>query len=109
MTSATANERTSLGTGWITVLLGAWLVISPFVLGFAHAPAGISNNVLVGLAVIGCSFLGVKHGLLRAANVLLGAWLYASALILYVPNHAYMWNNLFLADAVILAAVATEA
>lgn len=109
MTSATANERTSLGCGWITVFLGAWLVISPFVLGFAHAPAGISNNLAVGLAIIVCSFLGVKQGLLRAAIVLLGAWLYASALILYVPNHAYLWNNLILAGAVVLATVATEA
>jgi SPW repeat len=109
MTSATANERTSLGRGWVTVLLGVWLVISPFVLGFAHAPAGISNNVLVGLAIIACSFLGVKHGLLRAFNVLLAAWLYASAFILYVPNRAYLWNNLILAGAVILAAVAAEA
>lgn len=109
MTSATANERTSLGRGWVTVLLGVWLVISPFVLGFAHAPAGISNNVLVGLAVIACSFLGVKHSLLRAANVFLGAWLYASAFILYVPVRSFLWNNLFLAGAVILASVVTEA
>ena len=94
---------------WVTLFLGAWLVISPLVLGFAHAPAGISNNVLVGLAIIACSFLGVKHGLLRAAKVLLAAWLYASALILYVPCRAYMWNNLFLAGAVILASVVGEA
>jgi hypothetical protein len=91
------------------MILGAWLVISPFVLGFAHAPAGISNNVLVGLAIIACSFLGVNRGLLRAAIVLLGAWLYASAFILYVPDRAYLWNNLILSGVVVVAAVTAEA
>lgn len=95
--------------GWICVLLGAWMVISPFALGFSHAPAGISNNVLVGLAIIVCSFAGVKHGLLRASIVLLGAWMYASAFILYVPARSFLWNNLILAAAVLLAGVATEA
>jgi hypothetical protein len=109
MNTTAANDRTSLGIGWVTVFLGIWLVISPFVLGFAHAPAGISNNIAVGLVIIVCSFRGVKQGLLRAAIVLMGAWLYASAFILYVPVRAYLWNNLILAFAVILAAVASEA
>jgi hypothetical protein len=108
--NTTASERNSMSAaGWICVLLGAWMVISPFVLGFSHAPAGISNNVLVGLAIIVCSFAGVKHGLLRASVVLLGAWMYASAFILYVPARSFLWNNLILAAAVLLAGVATEA
>jgi hypothetical protein len=109
MNATTANPRTSLAGRWTTLFLGAWLVISPFVLGFAHAPAGISNNVLVGLAIIACSFLGMKQGLLRAGIVLLGAWLYASAFILNVPNRAYLWNNLILAGVVVVAAITTEA
>jgi hypothetical protein len=109
MNAITANPRTSMAGRWVTLFLGAWLVISPLVLGFAHAPAGISNNVLVGLAIIACSFFGLKEGLLRAAIVLLGAWLYASAFILYVPSRAYLWNNLILAGVVVIAAVTTEA
>lgn len=95
--------------GWVCVLLGAWMVISPFVLGFAHAPAGLANNVLVGLAIIVCSFLGVKHGLLRAFIIMLAAWTYASALILYVPARPFLWHNIILAGALILSAVASEA
>ncbi len=109
MNTATANKQASLGKGWVTVIFGAWLVISPFVLGFAHAPAGIANNVALGAAIIILSFAGVKYGLCRAANVLLGAWCYGSAFILYVPDKLYLWNNLILAFAVIIGAVAGEA
>lgn len=109
MTTATANERNSLGAGWITVLLGGWLVISPFVLGFSHITAGIANNISVGIAIILLSVGGVKQGLLRAMIVLMGAWLYASAVILYVPVHAFFWNNLILAGVVVVSAVVTEA
>ena len=110
MNNTTASERNSMNpAGWVCVLLGAWMVISPFVLGFAHAPAGISNNIAVGLAIIMCSFVGVKQGLVRAFIVLLGAWMYASAFILYVPARSFLWNNLIVAAAVLLAGVATEA
>jgi hypothetical protein len=108
MNEATASKP-SLGLGLVTVLLGAWVAVSPFVLGFASAPAGICNNLAVGIAIILLSLLGVKNGLLKSLNVLMGAWLYASAFILYVPCRAYLWNNLILAGAVILSAVVSEA
>lgn len=106
---ATAAKRPSLGTGVLTILCGAWVLISPFVLGFAHAPAGLVNNVAVGIAIIVLAFAGVRNGLLKSMNVMMGAWLYCSAFILYVPNRAFLWNNLILAGAVILAAVTSEA
>ena len=109
MNNATADKRPSLGTGILTVLSGVWLILSPFVLGFASAPAGIVNNIAVGAAVIVLALAGVKCGLLKSMNVLMGAWLYASAFILYVPNRCFLWNNLILAGAVILAAVTSEA
>jgi hypothetical protein len=109
MNNATASKRPSLGTGILTVLFGVWVLISPFVLGFAHAPAGLVNNVAVGIAIIVLALAGVRNGLLKAMNVLMGAWLYCSAFILYVPNRDFLWNNLILAGAVILAAVTSEA
>lgn len=109
MNNATAGKRPSLGTGIVTIVFGGWVLISPFVLGFAHAPAGVANNVAVGIAIIVLALAGVRYGLLKAMNVLMGAWLYASAFILYVPNRDFLWNNLILAGAVILAAVTSEA
>lgn len=93
----------------LTVLCGVWVLISPFVLGFKDAPAGLINNVAVGIAIIVLALAGVRNGLLKAVNVLMGAWLYCSAFILYVPNRHFLWNNLIVAGAVILAAVTSEA
>lgn len=39
------------GTSWLNVLLGIWLIISPFVLGFFHLMAPVWNNVIVGIVV----------------------------------------------------------
>jgi hypothetical protein len=38
-------------TVWFNVLLGIWLIISPFVLGFFHLMAPMWNNVIVGIVV----------------------------------------------------------
>src|SRR5205823_1196587 len=108
MSVARMNGRGSVGLGWMNVLIGAWLIISPFVLRFAHYPAGISNNICVGVALIIVTLGGAINGLLKGLIVLMGAWLYASAFILNVPSKAYLWNNLILAFVVVICAVASE-
>jgi hypothetical protein len=99
---------TSLGVAWAELLYGAWLVISPFALGFSHDTAGTANNIAVGVALILLTLGSTRNGLLRAAIALMGAWLYASAFILSVPWESYLWNNLFLAVLVLVTAVASE-
>lgn len=37
---------------WINVILGIWLIISPWVLGYSDIHAAAWNNVIVGIAVI---------------------------------------------------------
>ncbi len=37
---------------WISGVLGAWLVISPWVLGFSAAAAPMLTHVLIGIAVL---------------------------------------------------------
>lgn len=108
MNSIWTTGPTRLGTAWLVLLVGAWLVISPFVLGFSHYTAGIANNIAVGLALILLTLGSTRNGLLRAAMVLMGAWMWASAFILCVPREKYLWNNLILAFVVILSAVASE-
>jgi hypothetical protein len=36
---------------WVNVALGAWLVVSPYLLGFASVAAAFWNQVAVGLLV----------------------------------------------------------
>jgi hypothetical protein len=108
MNEATINSR-SLRTGWINVIIGAWLIVSPFVLGFAHDAAGLSNNIVVGAALVLLTFASAKNGLLKALIAFMGVWLFDSAFVLCVSQPAYMWNNLILAFMVIAFDIASEA
>jgi hypothetical protein len=40
-----------VGLSWINCLLGIWLIISPFVLGFTTASAAMSNAIVLGILV----------------------------------------------------------
>lgn len=107
MNSVWNTGKTSLGIGWGALVIGAWLIISPFVLG-VHASAGIINNIATGAAMILLTLLSTRNGLLRAPVLLLGAWLWASAFILGVPGKAYLWNDFLLAFLTIVVSVASE-
>lgn len=102
------NERVSPGLGWINIFFGAWLVLSPFVLGFAHNAAWLLNNISVGLAIIVLTFAATKNGLLKALIAIMGPWLFASAFILGGPK-PFMWNNLVCAFLVVIVAISSEA
>jgi hypothetical protein len=102
------SGRAKLGSAWLVLLIGAWMIISPFVIGFSHDLAGTANNIAVGIALILLTLASTMNGLLRAAIALLGAWMYASAFILSVPSETYLWNNLILAVLTIVSAIASE-
>jgi hypothetical protein len=102
------SGRAKLGTAWLVLLIGAWMIVSPFVIGFSHHLAGTANNIAVGIALILLTLGSTMNGLLRAAIALLGAWMYASAFILGVPSEAYLLNNLILAVLTIVAVIASE-
>jgi hypothetical protein len=44
--------------GWVNVLFGIWLVISPFAFGLSHQTAMTWNFVIVGLLLTAASVLG---------------------------------------------------
>jgi hypothetical protein len=37
---------------WINVVLGIWVLLSPWILGFSWVPESMTNNVIVGILVI---------------------------------------------------------
>lgn len=51
--AAGALARPAQWEEWISLALGAWLVVSPWVLGFAGDAAATWNSVIVGLIVGG--------------------------------------------------------
>lgn len=73
----------------LNVLIGLWLVVSPFVLGFAQsARHAAGNDILVGLLVAALAawrVLAKGGGWTAWTNVVLGFWLMASPTMF---NHA---------------------
>ena len=49
---------------WVNVILGAWLLVSPWLLGFSTVTALMSNAVLIGALIILCAgwVLKQEHG-----------------------------------------------
>jgi hypothetical protein len=100
----------SLGLGWAEVVFGGWLIISPFVLGFAHDKVGLLNNIISGILLILFTLASSRNGLMRIFIILEAGWLYASAFgwASTVSKEIYLWNDLIVAVLVIFACVASE-
>jgi hypothetical protein len=39
----------------INILLGAWLIVAPFVMGYSGSTLELANDVAIGLVLVGCS------------------------------------------------------
>ena len=97
-----------MGTAWVVVLVGAWMVISPFALHFSNTTAGMVNNIAVGIALIVVTLASAKSDLLRGFLIMLAGWMYTSSVMIVVPGGVFLWNNLLLGVVVIVCAVASS-
>ncbi len=94
------------GSYWqdtINVLLGLWLIISPWALGFAGDTTLAWNVWTVGaiIAVVAIAALVAFQRWEEWINVALGAWLIASPWVLgFAGNEAAMWNAVVVGIAV---------
>jgi SPW repeat-containing protein len=70
---------------WVDMVLGAWLAISPWVLGFTDSDAGATRNALiVGIAIAvlsGSTFL-IYNAIEEWIDAILGIWLIVSPWVL---------------------------
>jgi hypothetical protein len=70
---------------WINMLLGIWLIVSPWVLNYSNTSTNATwNSVILGIAVLVLAWLG---GTMSSAvpcwwNVVLGIWMVLSPYIL---------------------------
>jgi uncharacterized membrane protein HdeD (DUF308 family) len=46
------REATDKTLDWINVIIGAWLIIAPFILGYTAIAAAMWNDIIVGIVVI---------------------------------------------------------
>ncbi len=97
---------------WIVALLGLWEIVAPFILGFGVVPAGVWNNVIVGilLIILGAwaaltSNIGTAKTLDWIAAVV-ALWLIISPFILgtaLIP--AALWNDIIVGIIALVCAV----
>ncbi len=109
MNTTEINNRLTAEPDWVNVVLGIWLILSPFVLGFTKH-AALWNNVCVGVAVMAVALVsGVGNGALPGLLVLLGAWVFISPFLLGFSRTAFLWTNVGTAFLVITGAAISEA
>jgi hypothetical protein len=104
---AAASEMSANPVSWINVILGIWVIISPYILEFSRSAPALWNNVATGAAT------GII-ALIRSAlpeqsgwswlNVILGIMLIISPFALGFISMAAFWNNIILGIIVICIA-----
>ena len=93
------------------VLLGIWLIVSPWVFGYSAAGgAAIWNSVVAGalIVILAANRVGSPHtgSGLSWTNFLLGLWTIASPWIyVYERQSSALWDNVVLGAAVAVLAI----
>ena len=101
---ASAPWWSKSGSSWVNILLGIWVIISPFVFNF-HSPKGVWNNIITGVAV---GILALVRWSMHQPgwswpNLFLGIWLFISPFVFFLSG-AGMWSNVIV--GIIIAALA---
>ncbi len=79
-------------------VLGLWLIISPFVLGYTNIAAGMWNSIIVGVVMFIVAVIRELRprdtGWLSWINVILAVWLWVSLNVLGFQHltNAMVWN-----------------
>jgi hypothetical protein len=96
-------RQTVAGASGANAVVGVWLVLSPFLLGYGDEDP-VWNPIVAGAAV--AAIAGVRVGLARRAhwlswiNALIGAWLFLSGFWLAESDQAQL--NAWIAGVVVL-------
>lgn len=107
--NAQTNRLPSKGAETANIVLGIWVAISPFVLGFSGNIAGRWSNIAVGIALVLVSLASTwGNEAFEGLVVPLGAWLFAAPFVLGFWKWAFLANNLCLAFAVIVAGAISD-
>jgi hypothetical protein len=91
---------------WVNLLLGAWLVISPWVMTYpADNPAAIWNACLVGLGILVFSIYAVYLPKIweEGINIVLGLWMVISPWVLAYAMFLDLRANAVLVGIVVAA------
>lgn len=91
---------------WVMLVLGVWLLFSPFILGYAGAQAAWTAYV-VGIGLIAFSLVAILRPALWGEwiNLVLGVWLILAPFLMLHPSGAARWNHLIVGILVVADAL----
>lgn len=103
------SRRAPIGSELVNILLGVWLALSPFVLGFTRNTAGEWSNLAAGIALVFVALLsGWGDEAFQGLVVPLGVWIFASPFVVGFSTVAFLANNESMAFVVIAAGAITD-
>jgi hypothetical protein len=81
----------------INIILGAWLVVAPFVMGYSGSRVELANDVVIGAWLIGCSWWTLagysSQAVAGTLEMLAGIWLVAAPFVLRSPRTSRSFDN----------------
>lgn len=102
----TTTRRTTATSGvkWlsgIASLFGAWIVVSPWVLGTDLTAGSLWNNVIIGAAIFliaGYNYYRMSQGMTASTGgavltALLGLWMIVAPFIVFEVGASLLWSN----------------
>ena len=100
-------RRDTLWAHFVVILLGVWLISSPFALGFRSESAMTVSDIASGVLVIlfGALSLSKRFGWAQWANVFVGIWLLFAPLVFWTASPAAYVNDTLVGTLVISLAV----
>jgi len=98
------NREQAITASGLNVLAGIWLIISPYILGFAGTP-GATNAITIGIIVGILALIRVmtpeNTRWLSWVNMVFGVWLLISPFAMGFMGTADLWNAIILGILVI--------
>lgn len=112
MNMTAPHETHSRSNAYFTLLIvvGVWLVVSPFVVGYATG-AAFWNPILTGAAVIALAWCRARRPQtpsLWVLNLLPGAWLLVAPVLLGYLDRGAHWNSIVTGIVAIVLAAGTR-
>jgi hypothetical protein len=110
----TTPYRSSDGgsASWLNIVLGIWVIISPFALAFGMFPRAMWNNVATGAAIVILAIIRTSTPQQPGwswSNAILGIWLIISPFVLAFAMPVALWNNVILGIIIAIVALANAA
>ena len=98
-------------TSGSNVVLGAWLIIAPFALGYSGAIAPLWNDIVFGLVVVVLAVLRLTkpiHSVWASwTNAVVGGWLVIAPWVLAGYTSTTMWNDVLVGLLIVCLAIAS--